>query len=161
MSTAAPTARVSSLVDARPNTHWAPILAGLPHLLLGIIISIDLFIRSTTPDQRSLPLNRSGFLLVVPFLAASLLIFIYARRRHAPLWTASWDGYFIFLASTFSATLLAALDEDSVALQMGFAFLGMLALLIGYFLRFRYAPPCWRSSSVTSCASAMPRVMPC
>jgi hypothetical protein len=140
VSAAARSTPYTSLADAHSGQRWAPFLAGLPHLCLGVVISLDLFIRSTTPDQRSLPLNRSPFLLVFPFLVASLLIFIYARRRNAPLWTASWDGYFIFLASTISATLLAALDEDTAALQMGFAFLGMLALLIGYILRFRYAP---------------------
>ena len=140
MSAAAQTVQFTPQAESLPAPRWAPLLAGLPHLSMGIILSIDLFIRSVSPEHKSLPLFRSGFMLLFPFLAASLVIAFYARRHSQPMWTASWDGYAILLASTMSAALLGTLNEDTYAYQAGFVILGLLAILIGYFLRFRSAP---------------------
>ena len=135
--------RLESFTYAAPaqsSSHWAPFLAGLPHLCMGIIISIDLFARSFSPDQGTPPMSRSGNLLFFPLLVVCLVIFFYARRHHAPLWTASWDGYSVEISAIAVAALVAALDENSYVFQVGFTILALLAIPIGYFLRFRYAP---------------------
>ena len=140
MSTASQTVQFALQAESRPAPRWAPLLAGLPHLFVGMVLSIDLFVRSSIPGHKTLPFLRSSNTLLLPFLAVCLVVFFYARRHHAPLWTASWDGYAILLASAISAVLLGAMDEDSYVFQVGFTILALLALLIGYFLRFRYAP---------------------
>lgn len=137
------TARVESfayLSEKQSTPGWAPLLAGLPHLCMGAYISLNLYTRSFIPGHKTLPLAHPIQLIVLLFLVASLVIVYYARRHGQPMWTAAWDGYAIFIATAVIATLLAALDEDSFTFQAGFTFLGLLAILIGYFLRFRYAP---------------------
>ena len=140
MSTTTRAESFSYAAPAQSSSRWAPVLAGLPHLCMGIILSIDLFVRSFIPGHKTLPFFRSSNILVLPFLAASLVILVYARRHHAPLWTAAWDGYAILLSIAAVTLLLAAIDEESAVYQAGLTVLALLALLIGYFLRFRYAP---------------------
>ncbi len=140
MSTASRVDSFSYAAPAQLSSRWAPLLAGLPHLCMGIILAIDLFVRSSIPGHKTLPFFRSSNILVIPLLAVCLVVFFYARRHDRPLWSASWDGYTILLASTIGAFLLGAVDEDSYVFQVGFTILALLALLIGYFLRFRYAP---------------------
>lgn len=140
MSAAAQTVHIAPQAESRPSSRWAPLLAGLPHLSMGIILSIDLFVRSFIPGHKTLPFFRSSNILFLPLLAICLVVFLYARRQHAPLWTASWDGYTVMIAMSVFTVLLGAVDEGSYVFQVGFTILALLAVPIGYFLRFRYAP---------------------
>lgn len=140
MSAAARMESFSSAVHPPLTSRWAPVLAALPHLCMGIILSIDLFVRSSIPGHKTLPFFRSSNILFIPLLAVCLVVFFYARRQHAPLWTASWDGYTVMIAMSVFTVLLGAVDEDSYVFQVGFTILALLAVPIGYFLRFRYAP---------------------
>jgi len=129
-----------SAVHPPLTSRWATVLAALPHLCMGIIISIDLFVRSYIPGHKTLPFFRSSTILFIPLLAVCLVVFFYARRQHAPLWTASWDGYTVMVTMSVFTVLLGVVDEDSYVFQVGFTILALLAVPIGYFLRFRYAP---------------------
>lgn len=83
-----------------PASWRAAVLAGLPHLLMGLLIGAGKFLNPSNTNQLSqIAATILGIALIL--LVASTLF--YAWRRSWPLWSASWYGYgFLFLISVVS-----------------------------------------------------------
>lgn len=126
--------------EAQSRRQWDPLLAALPHLWLGAIIFLALLdghVLTGLPDN--LLLNVSDISLVM-LLAVGLVVAVYASRNDQPLWTASWSGHTLLAMAAVPGRLVTLRNDENWVYAAGFLVLAVLALLIGYFLRFRRQP---------------------
>jgi hypothetical protein len=116
-----------------PSGKWGEsILAGLPHLLMGVIlVSWELVSPKLGIDQDVL--NISQLIIFPLLLVGSLVLFIVNRRKR---WSASWIFYVFLLAV---AVVSVALNELSPQIIVNNAwsddiFLNLILLLLAYLL---------------------------
>lgn len=74
----------SQVTERQPGTWGAAILAGLPHLLMGLLIGVGKLLDQTIQINQNIS-NALGISLGLLVIA----ILIYAWRRGWPLWSAS------------------------------------------------------------------------
>jgi hypothetical protein len=115
--------------ERHPGTWGEAFLAGLPHLLMGLLIGVGKIITPPTlPSQTNNAIAITMLLLVVTIL-------IVAWRRAWPLWSASWYLYGIWVSMA-----IISLAIQNLALEDGWrytnaVFLGwILVCFIGYFV---------------------------
>ena len=116
--------------DRQPGTWRAAFLAGLPHLLMGLLIGIGkLFDQNIQVNQSiSIALGISLGLVVV-------VILFFAWRRGWPLWSASWYLYGSWVTLAVLGLVIESLDlEESWRYSNGLFFGWVLVCIIGYFV---------------------------
>ncbi|MGW8251989.1 MAG: hypothetical protein ACWGO1_15215, partial [Anaerolineales bacterium] len=130
------TSSYPSVAAERAHRNWDPVLAALPHLWLGLGL-LNGKVLTMLPEEM---LAAISDILLVLLLAAGLIVALYAARNDHPLWTVSWSGYTLIALVAVPGRLIVLQGEDSYIYPMGFLMLAALAVLIGYFLRFRRQP---------------------
>lgn len=120
--------------------RWDPFLAALPHLWMGACIILGLLDGKVLTDLPAETLDSISDILLVILLATGLIIAVYAARNEHPLWTASWSGYTILALAAVPGRMISVQNDENWVYGMGFMLLAGLAILIGYFFRFRRHP---------------------
>jgi len=116
-----------------PGSLAAAILAGLPHLLIGLLIGGGKLLTTTAHPSSTLSTS-SGLLFVGVVLAGHL----FAWRRSWPLWSASWYGYGVWAIMALASLGLSHLDLDGAwgithglyLCWIGLVIFGYVALLV-------------------------------
>jgi hypothetical protein len=119
--------------DHAPASWTAAVLAGLPHLLMGLLIGGGKLLVTTVHPPPTLSTS-SGILFMAVVVAGHL----FAWRRHWPLWSASWYGYGVWAAMALASLGLNRVDlEGAWAIThglylcwIGLVILGYVALLV-------------------------------
>lgn len=94
-----------------PGSWRAAILAGLPHLLMGLVIGAGRFLTLSDTNQ---PLQIVSTILGISLALLVAIILFYAWRRSWPLWSASWYGYgFLFLMGIVSLIIFELNIQES------------------------------------------------
>ena len=109
--------QASTYPEHLPGSWGAAVLAGLPHLLMGLLIAADKFL--TLSGNKQFLQNVFASFAQVHFVSNILgislvllvaIILFFAWRRSWPLWSASWYGYgFLFLMGIVSL-IISELD---------------------------------------------------
>jgi len=117
--------------DRQPGTWSASFLAGLPHLLMGLLIGLGKF--SVFDGSQS-----SLAALLVIGVALGLLVtamLTFAGRRGWPLWSASWYLYGTWVTLAIIGAFIAVLDLEASWRYTNALFVGWVLLCItGYFV---------------------------
>jgi hypothetical protein len=117
--------------ERQPGTWGATILAGLPHLLMGLLIGmgkLTVFDVYETSQTFSVILGVTLALLVVAML-------IVAGRRGWPLWSASWYLYGTWVTVVILGLIIEKLNlEKSWRYTNAMFFLWIFICIIGYFM---------------------------
>ena len=119
--------------DHVPDPWTAAALAGLPHLLMGLLIGGGKLLVTTAHPSPTLSTG-SGVLFVVVVAAGHL----FAWRRGWPLWSASWYGYGVWAIMALASLGLSQIElEGAWAIThglylcwLGLVILGYVALLV-------------------------------
>lgn len=117
--------------ERRPGSWGAAFLAGLPHLIMGLLIGVgklggfDLF-----------QVSETGNLIIGVSLAALVIgILIFAWRHGWPLWSASWYFYGTFVSfGVISLAIENANLDDAWRYTNALYLIWILFCIIGYFV---------------------------
>jgi hypothetical protein len=117
--------------EPQPGTWGAVFLAGLPHLLMGLLIGLG---RVPIFDSQQMKQTIFAFIgISLASLAAATLIF--AWRKGWPLWSASWYLYGTWVIYAILELTIVSLDLDNAWRYTGFLFLGWIVFwILGYFV---------------------------
>ncbi|MGB2911347.1 MAG: hypothetical protein WBF05_12485 [Anaerolineales bacterium] len=120
----------SQVTERQPGTWGAAILAGLPHLLMGLLIGVGKLLDQTIQINQNIS-NALGISLGLLVIA----ILIYAWRRGWPLWSASWYFYGSWVSLAIIALTIERLNLEEMwrynnAINVGW----ILLCIIGYFV---------------------------
>jgi hypothetical protein len=117
--------------ERQPGTWGAAFLAGLPQLLMGLLLGLGkfgVFDVYESSQTTSLVIGISLVLLVIGIL-------IYAWRLGWPLWSASWYLYGTWVTLAVLGLIIESLDLEDSWRYTNALFLGWILLcIIGYFL---------------------------
>lgn len=115
--------------DRQPGTWGAAFLAGLPHLLMGLLIGIGKLF-----DQ-NIPVNQSvSIVLGVSLGVAVIASLVFAWRRGWPLWSASWYLYGTWITIVIIGLIIENLDlQESWRYTNAMLFGWLIFCIIGYF----------------------------
>ena len=119
------------VTEQQPGTRGAAVLAGLPHLLMGLFLGMgELSVFDAHQASRSF-----SALIGIVFALLVAVILIFAWRRGWPLWSASW-----YLYGTWIPVAILGLTIDSLNLEESWRFTNaifpgwMIICIIGYFI---------------------------
>ena len=120
----------SQLTERQPGTWSAAILAGLPHLLIGLLIGVSEL------SNLSIQINKNiSNTLGISFGILVIVILIYAWQRAWPLWSASWYIYGSWVVMAMIALTLERLDLKEIWRYNNTINAGWILLcVIGYFI---------------------------
>jgi hypothetical protein len=122
--------KMQAAADAHQPGSWgAAILAGLPHLLAGLLSGWSgLLTQSIDPDQRIATILLFGLAILVTTLL------IIAWRRGWPLWSASWYLYGTWIVLVVISQVIEKLNLEESWRYSSAMLLGWLIFcIIGYF----------------------------
>jgi len=113
-----------------PGSWKAAFLAGLPHILMGLLIGIGKLLTTTTPR----PSQTMSIIAGVSLMGLVVVVLLFAWRRGWPLWSASWYGYGTWTAMVLISFVISQLELDEDWRYSNALFLGWIGLcIIGYF----------------------------
>ena len=117
--------------DHQPGTWGAAFLAGLPHLLMGLLIGLGkLSVFDVYETSQVTPVIIG---VTLALLVAAMLIF--AGRRGWPLWSASWYLYGTWVTIAIIGLTIESLDLEESWRYTNALFFGWVFLcIIGYFV---------------------------
>ena len=117
-----------------PGSWAASALAGLPHLIMGLLIGIGKFI----PASETTPVSQIIYaILGISLVLLVAVIMLYAWRHRWPLWSASWYGYSLFILMGMVTFIISELNLNESWRYTNAVFLGWLAVWgIGYLYLF-------------------------
>jgi len=117
-----------SNTERQPGNWGEAFLAGLPHLLMGLLIGVGKI--TTTPTLSSQTNNIIAFAM----LLLVVTILIVAWRRAWPLWSASWYLYGMWVSMALITLAIVSLELEYGWRYTNAVFLGwILVCIIGYF----------------------------
>jgi len=90
-----------------PGSWGSAFLAGIPHLLMGLLIAGGKFL---TPSQTNLLPQIVSQILGVSLILLVTAILLYAWRRGWPLWSASWYGYGLLFLMGIVSLIISVLN---------------------------------------------------
>jgi hypothetical protein len=118
----------------RQERGWgSAVLAGLPHLLMGLLIGWDDFFPQNDIQTLRVVSTALGLLL------AGLFVYVLTRaaRNGWPLWSASWYGYLAWVVLALIGGLLNLIQSERIWVFNLAMLLGWLgAIVIGYLYLF-------------------------
>jgi hypothetical protein len=136
--------RDAAFIIPKATAPWSePLLAGLPHIWVGISIALGNLSSAAAPSSTpALSSGGSPFYTVslaslAMFAATCLGVVFFAWRRSWPLWTASWYSYAAWMLVILAGLAAASLGDDLWAINIIFIFGAFGGLLVGYLLLFR------------------------
>jgi hypothetical protein len=117
--------------EHQPGTWGAAFLAGLPHLLMGLLIGLG---KLGIFDV--MQMSRTGNLIVGVGLALLVVgVLLYAWRRRWPLWSASWYLYGTWVSLVVISQTIESLDLEESWRYTSALFIGwILVCIVGYFV---------------------------
>ena len=119
--------------EPRPGSWKAAFLAGLPHILMGLLIGTSRFLTTAT----SRPSQTMSIIAGVSLMGLVAVVLFFAWRRGWPLWSASWYGYGTWTAMALISFVISQLELDEDWRYSNALFLGWIGLcIIGYFYLF-------------------------
>jgi hypothetical protein len=119
--------------EPRPGSWKAAFLAGLPHILMGLLIGTGKLL--TTAASR--PSQAMSIIAGVSLMGLVVIVLFFAWRRGWPLWSASWYGYGTWTAMALISFVISQLELDEDWRYTNALFLGWIGLcIIGYFYLF-------------------------
>jgi hypothetical protein len=101
--------QASAGLEHLPGSWGAAFLAGLPHLLMGLLIGAGKFLNASGTNQ--VPQIVSNILGISLILLVTITL-IYAWRRGWPLWSASWYGYGLFILMGIGTFIISEFDNS-------------------------------------------------
>jgi len=115
--------------ERHPGSWYAAILAGLPHLLVGLLSGwSSLLTRSIDPEQRFSTIFGIGLAILV------VVLLISAWRRGWPLWSASWFLYGTWIVLIILGQVIEKLNLEEYWRYTNATFFSWLIFcIIGYF----------------------------
>ena len=117
--------------NPQPGNWGAAIMAGLPQLLLGVLISLGKFSVFDIYDNSQILSVIVGITLFIMCVA----VLVYAWRRGWPLWSATWYLYGIWGIIAILSLTIESLNLEESWRYTNVLFLSwMLICVIGYFL---------------------------
>jgi len=115
--------------EPRPGSWKAAFLAGLPHILMGLLIGIGKLLTTAT----SRPSQTMSTIAGVSLMGLVAVVLFFAWRRGWPLWSASWYGYGTWTAMVLVSFVINQLELDEDWRYSYALFLGWIGLcIIGY-----------------------------
>jgi hypothetical protein len=117
---------------SRPGSWKAAFLAGLPHILMGLLIGIGKLLTTATTSPQTM-----SIIVGVSLMGLVVVVLLFAWRRGWPLWSASWYGYGTWTAMVLISFVISQLELDEDWRYSNALFLGWIGLcIIGYFYLF-------------------------
>ena len=117
--------------ERRPGTWGGALLAGLPHLLMGLLIGLG---KLSVFDVYQ-PAQPSSVIIGIALALFVAVVLILAWRRGWPLWSASWYLYGTWaIIAIFGLTIENLNLEDSWRYTNAMFFGWILLCMIGYFV---------------------------
>ncbi|MCJ7703622.1 MAG: hypothetical protein MUO62_18730 [Anaerolineales bacterium] len=117
------------LTEPQPGTWGAAILAGLPHLLMGLLIGVGKLLDQTIRINQNI-----STALVISLALLVVAILCYAWRYGWPLWSASWYLYGTWVSIAIIGLGIESLDLEDSWRYTNAMFLGWILLcIVGYF----------------------------
>jgi hypothetical protein len=115
--------------EPRPGSWKAAFLAGLPHILMGLLIGIGKSLTTATTSSQTM-----SIIAGVSLMGLVVVVLFFAWRRGWPLWSASWYGYGTWAAMALISFVISQLELDEDWRYSNALFLGWIGLcIIGYF----------------------------
>lgn len=117
--------------ERQPGTWGAAFLAGLPHLLMGLLIGLG---KLGIFDVYQV--SQSGTVIIGLGLALLVIgVLVYAWRRGWPLWSASWYLYGTWLSLVVIGLTIESLNLEASWRYTNALFIGWgLLCILGYFV---------------------------
>jgi len=114
---------------SRPGSWKAALLAGLPHILMGLLTGTGKLL----PTATSRPSQTMSIIAGVSLMGLVAVVLFFAWRRGWPLWSASWYGYGTWTAMALISLAISQLELDEDWRYSYALFLGWIGLcIIGY-----------------------------
>lgn len=120
----------SSVAERQPGSWGAAILAGLPHLLMGLLFAAGRFGIFDVYE-----VSQAGNLIIGTGLALLVIgVLVVAWRRGWPLWSASWYLYGTWVTLAVVGLAIESLNLEDSWRYTNVMFIGWVLLcIIGYF----------------------------
>jgi len=116
--------------DYQPGTWGLAFLAGLPHLLMGLLIGIGKLFDQNAPVNQYVSIA-----LAILFGLVVIAILVFAWRRGWPLWSVSWYLYGSWVTLAIISLTIRSLNlEESWRYTNGLFFGWVMLCIIGYFV---------------------------
>lgn len=128
------------LTGLAPTGGSEPVLASLPHIWLALIITLSQLDGVILPNLPGGALTSASDVLAVALLATCVIISVYAWQHEISLWMPAWSGYIPWAFAAVAGNILYLLDAGNWVYSMGLQLLALLAMGIGYWVRFRFVP---------------------
>lgn len=129
---------ISSINDPQPQTienqsgsWWAAFLAGLPHLIMGLLIGVGKLGKLDVYQGSETGTLGTGILLALMVVG----ILLFAWRQGWPLWSASWYLYGSWITMAVFSLAIENLNlEESWRFSNALFFTWIAVYILGYFL---------------------------
>ena len=114
--------------EPRPGSWKAAFLAGLPHILMGLLIGTGKLLTTAT----SRPSQTMSIIAGISLMGLVVVVLFFAWRRGWPLWSASWYGYGTWAAMALISLAISQLELNEDWRYSNALFLGWIGLCIIY-----------------------------
>ena len=121
-----------------PGSGWQVLLAGLPHLLFGLLTGTGRLANVWVSENQAHIVQRVEVVFGVGIMLLVVGMFFYAWKQKWPLWSASWLGYFSWIVLVLLGLGIMALPIEEDWRFTNFLIIAWLgAFVTGYFWIYR------------------------
>lgn len=119
----------------KPSSWGTTTLAGLPHLIMGLLIGLGKFSIFDAYDPSEMNSQTTSKALGISLGILIVVVLLTAWRRGWPLWSASWYLHGTWVILAISSLVIESLDLNESWRYTNALFLGwIIVCIIGYFV---------------------------